>query len=279
MNGGQSGRSGAAQPMLFKLVKDLRYACTKLYETLNRRALQIRPIRLTETCLIRASQGKGKTLVLVFGGARLDYDRLLTKIRRGIYSANFATLVSRGRRNHIIFVDDLMASYFSPPAMRDLIVAEIAQYKQAHGIETTYALGSSMGGYGAILFSQYLAIKAVLAFAPALSLEPEILDDPAWALIRGRIGPEVISRLQPILHAGDTRFYLVFGDQDQDDCKHLALVPQLGNTTTFVVKGCDHGVAGWLKKQGHLGGIIRSVLADDAGDLQRAFAAIRKDAA
>lgn len=116
-----------------------------------------------------------------------------------------------------------------------------------------------MGGFGAILFSKDIPIRAVAAFAPALSLEPDITDHLDWDAHRPRFGPDLVTLLRPIMENGNATYYLIFGDQDRDDKKHIALIPDAPNVLAYIVNGRDHGVARWLKEEGALSDIVEGM--------------------
>lgn len=120
-----------------------------------------------------------------------------------------------------------------------------------------------MGGFGAILFSKDLPIRVVAAFAPALSLESDITDHPDWDEYRLRFGPDLCPTLQPIMEESKTSYYLIFGDQNRDDKKHIALIPNAPNVSAYIVNGRGHGVARWLKEEGALSGIVEGMFDDN----------------
>lgn len=242
--------------VMFPYFKIFRRSIQRKLDRLRTRKLAIKTIIFDDDLLIRSLHGNGQSLILVFSGSSVKKKIETKTILRGRYAAEFAIIASDRQKNHVLFINDMSASYFSRIGMRDRVLSTIREYLIQNRITDVCAIGSSMGGYGAILFSKELPIRVVAAFAPALSLEPEITNHSDWDAHRPRFGADIVTVLRPIMDMSTCRYDLIFGDQDRDDQKHIALIPNSPNVSSHIIKGRGHGVARWLKEEGYLSEIV-----------------------
>lgn len=198
-------------------------------------------------------------LVVVFQSARrrnLHPDRL-----------DFAEIAADGGRNHVLFVCDRHVSWFSRPGQRDLITRIIRNFAATRGIETIWAIGNSMGGYGAILFSNALSFARVVAFAPQLNLSETVICRPNWDRYRPSLNEQTERDLVPILAEAPGRTNIVYGDQDEDDLLHYGhlreTLSDAPDVRIVIVRGKDHRVASWLNERGQLADVVNALWRDD----------------
>lgn len=208
--------------------------------------------------------GSSARLVLVFISIRhgaLHPDRL-----------EFWGVASDRGRNHVLFINDRVRSWYSRPGQRDRIAGVVRRFVAEHGIDTIWSIGNSMGGYGAILFSDRLRISKVIAFVPQLLMTPEVLAQPNWADYVAPIGDEVERDLIPIMAAADCRYHIVTGDCFADDILHMGhlrkALPDDPKIRIVSAPGQSHYIARWLKEQGQLARLVAALWAGDRQTLE-----------
>jgi len=208
--------------------------------------------------------GRSTKLVLVFTSIRreaLHPDRL-----------EFRGVASDQGRNHVLFINDRERSWYSVPGLRDRIAEIVRHCVAEHGIEEIWAIGNSMGGYGAILFSDRLRISQVVAFVPQILMTPEMLAQPNWANYVAPIREGVERDLVPIMATADCRFHIVTGDRFADDILQMGhlrnTLPDAPQVRIVIAPGQSHYVARWLKNQGQLASLVSALWAGDRRGLE-----------
>jgi pimeloyl-ACP methyl ester carboxylesterase len=208
--------------------------------------------------------GQTTRLIVVFQSAR----RRSLKEKR----LDFRAMAWDHGRNHVLFVSDRRKSWYSRPGQRERITGLIRQFAARHGVETIWAVGSSMGGYGAILFSNRVPFSQVIAFVPQLLITDAVTSGANWARNRPNITVEVERDLVPILASTSCRVHLVYGDQDADDLIHLnhlrQTLPDSPNVKLVLAPGKDHGIAPWLNAQGQLAQFATALWTGDRQALE-----------
>ena len=196
-------------------------------------------------------------------------------IRRGALHPDrleFWGVASDRGRNHVLFINDRERSWYSRPGQRERIQRIVGRFVAERGIDTIWSIGNSMGGYGAILFSDRLRISKVVAFVPQLLMTPEVLAQPNWADYVAPIRDEVERDLVPIIAAADCRFHIVTGDRFDDDILHMGhlrkTLPDAPQVRIVIVPGQSHYVARWLKEQGQLAKLVAALWAGDRQGLE-----------
>ena len=216
--------------------------------------------------------GKSDQLVVIFQGIQarpLQPKRL-----------EFKDIAWDQGRFHVLFVVDRCRSWYSRPGQQDRIVEQIRQFAAAQGISSIRAAGNSMGGYGAILFSDRLPISKVIAFVPQILMTEEVICHSHWSKNRGNITDEVVRDLTPILARTTSHVHIIYGEEDVDDPLHLAHlrreVPDATQVRIVIVPGQDHNVAAWLKAQGQLAGLVAALWVNDRQALETCSRALEK---
>jgi pimeloyl-ACP methyl ester carboxylesterase len=208
--------------------------------------------------------GTSKKLVLVFTGIRA----------KGFHpeKLDFHAIATDQGRNHALFITDRHSSWYSRKGMRDRIIAQVRKFADAHGIESMQAIGNSMGGHGAILFSRDLPISDVIAFVPQIFMHEWLLGMDEWNKFKPHIHDGVERDLNPIIAASDASFSIVFGDQYKNDQIHFRqlrkILPLVENVKVVVVPGQAHEVAAWLKGQGQLAGLVKAMMTGNRAALE-----------
>lgn len=208
--------------------------------------------------------GQSKTLVVAFQAARRKSFRP--------YRLDFRDVAWGNGANHVLFVSDRCASWYSRAGQRDKIARMIREFAARHGIETIWSIGGSMGGYGAILFSESVPFDKAVAFVPQLLLSEPVINAPNWAYNRPNITDSVDRDLVPILASTPCHVHLVYGDQDPDDLIHFnhlcQTLPEATNVRMVVARGKGHAIAPWLHKRGQLAAVVTALWDEDQHALE-----------
>ena len=151
-------------------------------------------------------------------------------------------------------------------------VAEIAAFIQTKVNIQRYrrvvTLGSSMGGYAALLFGALLGVDRVLAFNPQTSLNRvfPISPPPEFAITY----PDLASAIG---QSQNTRFDLVIGNDDAADLCHAAhLVGQPG-VRVWTVLGSSHLLTEELNRRGELAPLLNQWFRNDPMEILQAVPA------
>lgn len=216
--------------------------------------------------------GRSPTLVLVFISiqrAALHPDTL-----------EFRGIASDHGRRHVLFINDRERSWYSTPGKRERVEAVVRRFIAAHGIETVWSMGNSMGGYSAILFTDRLPISRVVAFVPQILMTPAVIGRPSWVTHRPNILDSVERDLAPIMAKAPCEFRIVTGDAYAGDLIHFGhLRDRLGDAPhvrIVIVPGQGHHLASWLRRQGLLAPLVAALWTDDREGLEHCSQALER---
>jgi hypothetical protein len=93
--------------------------------------------------------------------SRYDFQALLDQ-------DDFATILVRDPDNNW-YHGPVASGQWGPDALRDILIRAAARYKNV------VCIGSSMGGYAAVLFGKLIGADRVLAFSPQIIIDPDFL--------------------------------------------------------------------------------------------------------
>lgn len=226
-----------------------------------------------DTLRIRLLPGQGARAVLAFTGRQqalggMTPDEFAGSAADGLVKDGPE---SGGLTNHVLFISDLVSSYFTSAGQLQRIAEVVRGFTGAEGISDLSAVGNSMGGTGAILAAAQLPIRHVAAFNPAIRFTADLLADPFWDGFRERLGPDLIPDLGALMQSASARFWLTFGGRRADDRSQCAAVPQAGHIRTHMIAGLGHDLPRWLKDRGLIRPIVRAKLSGDAAELNRLY--------
>jgi tetratricopeptide (TPR) repeat protein len=138
------------------------------------------------------------------------------------------------------------------PALRKII--------EDLGTETLVTVGSSMGGWGAILFGCHLNAKHVVALAPQTFIRDELRDaygDTRWPIPLGKLKTRQVEDLLPLVQEHpNTQIDIYFGHDDFYDLFHEVRLKVHDKVNLISVPGGHHEVGLPLKRQGYLSKIL-----------------------
>jgi esterase/lipase len=194
----------------------------------------IKDYNFTKTLINQYYTGKKKT-VLSF-----------SSIGRGVRFVQNEEFFNLTKKYNVFFIRDITRSWFNN--------VDIKLIKKNVSKKNCYAIGHSMGGFNAIIFSTLYDVRKVIAFSPQFSIHPNITRDPTFINYSLRIKEWRYPKLE---FSKNTDYLLIFGD-DAKEKYHAGLMPKQENIKILYIKNCNHNTAGKLKKQKKLYKIINN---------------------
>jgi esterase/lipase len=136
--------------------------------------------------------------------------------------------IGGGTKYNGIFVRDTSRSWFNN--------IDIKLLKKNIEEKINFAIGYSMGGFNAIIFSSLFKVKRVIALSPQFSIHPEISGDKDFVNYAARIKNWKYPQLK---FSNDTKYLLIFGDSDKEKY-HASLMPKKKNIKIIYIKNSNH---------------------------------------
>lgn len=166
-----------------------------------------------------------------------------------------------GERN-VLFVVDKKRSWFTQPGVIENTCEHSMRIMQRLGCDSVATVGSSMGGYGAILFSKFLPVSNAVAFAPQYSMNRLVVFERRWREYRKHIKRAPVPGLNEAI-VNTTKYFIVYGN-DSRDRRHLRKFAPAQNLFLFCVQNGEHNPAKHLKERGVLFDLLSSGLSGDS---------------
>jgi hypothetical protein len=135
-----------------------------------------------------------------------------------------------------IFVRDISRSWFNN--------IDIKLLKKNIKEKIYFAIGFSMGGFNAIIFSTLFKVKKVISVSPQFSIHPKISKDKDFINYAARIKNWKYPQLK---FSNYTNYLLIFGDSDKEKY-HASLVPKKKNIKIIYVKNSNHSSIKKIKR-------------------------------
>jgi hypothetical protein len=198
----------------------------------------------------------------------------------GIQIEEFRKSLS-GTSRHIYFVKDKTRHWYNSSFHKicDLLNEELS----CRGIDYAITLGNSMGGFGAIIFAgQLRGCRCAIAFSAQSTVDPTIVPwEQRYRRYTNTVshwaGLDAKNLLRP-----DVNYVLFFGDGDPLDIRHAKRIAaaESPNLTIYVFPSAGHDLADYLKREGVLHHLIRTLVGEerDCLDLAPVLRDVRYDA-
>ena len=195
--------------------------------------LDITPRIASEQLFTWAHRGPSDKLVVCFSG--------IGKHVNVCPPIEFARTASGNGQNNVLFIVDPNRTWLNGPDLLGRIGAEIEAYRQICGAARIMAMGHSMGGFSAIVASSITHIDEVLAFAPQISVHPDIVpDETRWANYRKNITQyRIISAADHF--NGDTAYTVIHGRHGRE-APQRDRFPGRENLRHYVMPQTHHNV-------------------------------------
>lgn len=151
------------------------------------------------------------------------------------------------------FIIDKSKSWFNNVDVNE-IIEKVKMY------ENVITLGNSMGAFSAIMFAMHYPVNKVIAFATQYSIHPDIVPwEKRWNGYQKNIS-EKFGWKHKHLDFNDKTIYYIISGNDEEDKKHLDMIPNKSNIKKIKVVGANHGVANYLKKENKLYPLIEEII-------------------
>jgi pimeloyl-ACP methyl ester carboxylesterase len=211
-------------------------------------------------------EGNSTTLLLAFGGMKGKLD---------IPPFEFFGLTGEMPIKRL-FVRDLKQAWYHRGVRRHgstipKVAEHLEQLIASHRIDRLVVVGTSAGGYAALIFGSLLGADRVLCFGPQTSLDLNVLGemddhrwddkitalasnddlDPAWIDLRGAL---------PKARVAQTQYELYFDDSYPPDRLHAERLDGIDGVQLRPVAGGEHEVARKMRNTGELERVLRSAL-------------------
>jgi hypothetical protein len=129
-------------------------------------------------------------------------------------------------------------------------------------VEEVTTIGSSAGGYGALLFGALLSVE-VHAFSPQTFIDPELRrrhHDTRWPESMEEIDGHMDARyadLRPVIAASASRCHIYFPTGKAVDVAHAEHIGDLPQVTLHPFQSENHNLAGELRDAGWLDSFLK----------------------
>ena len=223
---------------------------------------ELETILRDDALALRWMPGDTGRLVVVFAG-----------MKRGVGGEHPAEFVgSAGMAGDAaLFVTDRRSTWYAAPGLWRRILTHVRHVRMTERIGEVLALGSSMGGWGAMLLARDMPVRRVLAFSPQVSMDRAELDDPRWPAIGSFGAAPPATSLAGALRA-DTHYTVVASEGCLWDRRQASLLRKRANVRRLHLPGQAHNTAARLKAAGILAPFVTAVLS---GAVAEASALIR----
>ena len=141
------------------------------------------------------------------------------------------------KKYNIFFIRDITRSW-----LNNVDIKLIKKNLNKRSVD--FAIGYSMGGFNAIIFSTLHKVKKVIAFSPQFSIHPKISKDKTFLNYASRIKKWKYPQLK---FSENTDYFLIFGDSSLEKY-HGSLVPKKKNIKIIYIKNSGHEVIKKLKR-------------------------------
>jgi len=170
-----------------------------------------------------------KTLINQYYLSKKKTALAFSSIGRGTKYIQQEEFFNLTKKYNIIFIRDITRSWFN-----NLDIKLIKKFINKKRIN--FAIGYSMGGFNAIIFSTLFKVRKVIAFSPQFSIHPKISKDKSFLNYASRIKEWKYPQLK---FSENTDYLLIFGDSPLEKY-HASLMPKKKNIKIILIKDSDH---------------------------------------
>jgi hypothetical protein len=153
------------------------------------------------------------------------------------------------KKYNIFFIRDITRSWFNNVDIK--LIKKFLNKKRIN-----FAIGYSMGGFNAIIFSTLFKVRKVIAFSPQFSIHPKISKDKSFLNYASRIKEWKYPQLK---FSENTDYLLIFGDSSLEKY-HASLMPKKKNVRIVLIKDCDHQSITKIKRSGKMYKLINKFI-------------------
>jgi hypothetical protein len=153
------------------------------------------------------------------------------------------------KKYNVFFIRDITRSW-----LNNVDIKLIKKFLNKRRIN--FAIGYSMGGFNAIIFSTLFKVRKVIAFSPQFSIHPKISKDKSFLNYASRIKEWKYPQLK---FSENTDYLLIFGDSSLEKY-HASLISRKKNIKIVLIKDCDHQSIKKLKRTGRMHKLINEFI-------------------
>jgi hypothetical protein len=153
------------------------------------------------------------------------------------------------KKYNVFFIRDITRSW-----LNNVDIKLIKKFLNKRRIN--FAIGYSMGGFNAIIFSTLFKVRKVIAFSPQFSIHPKISKDKSFLNYASRIKEWKYPQLK---FSENTNYLLIFGDSSLEKY-HASLISRKKNIKIVLIKDCDHQSIKKLKRTGRMRKLINEFI-------------------
>jgi len=153
------------------------------------------------------------------------------------------------KKYNIFFIRDITRSWFNNVDIK--LIKKLLNKKRIN-----FAIGYSMGGFNAIIFSTLFKVRKVIALSPQFSIHPKISKDKSFLNYASRIKEWKYPQLK---FSENTDYLLIFGDSYLEKY-HASLMPKKKNIKIILIKNCDHQSITKIKRSGKMYKLINKFI-------------------
>lgn len=171
----------------------------------------------------------------------------------------FAQTATGNGAHNVLFVADPNRTWLNGPDLIERIRDEVETVANDCNASRVVAMGHSMGGFSALVLPGFTSVDEVLAFAPQISVHPDIVpDETRWANHREKIKRfKIISAAD---HFQDQTKYTVIHGRHGREAPQRDRFPSRDNLRHFILPQTHHNVPQRLKSSGCLHSVVSSAI-------------------
>jgi pimeloyl-ACP methyl ester carboxylesterase len=190
-----------------------------------------------------------KTLINQYYSSKNKAGLVFSSIGRGTKYIQHEEFFNLTKKYNVFFIRDITRSWFNNVDIK--LIKKFLNKKRIN-----FAIGYSMGGFNAIIFSTLHNVRKVVAFSPQFSIHPKIIKDKSFLNYASRIKEWKYPQLK---FSRNTNYLLIFGDSSLETY-HASLVPKKKNIKIIFIRNCDHETLKKLKKSRQMYNIINNFI-------------------
>jgi hypothetical protein len=180
----------------------------------------------------------------------------------GVNTTEFQKTLNTLGYKDILYVADTSVTWYNKRGVYEKLHKQIQTYLNERPHKNVVFFGSSMGGFGSILYaSVFNRCEKVIAFGPQIHIDTKLTSDwdtrwvPNVGHLKEFIYPTVSDKFRK-----DIPYHLIVGTEEPRDQKHFDYVPKKDNIHIHVIEGSDHNIPKFLKSRNQLTQYIRKLL-------------------
>jgi len=180
----------------------------------------------------------------------------------GIATTEFRGTLNKLGYTNIEFIVDNTKTWYNQQGIYQKLENQINQFISKHKDSRVVFMGSSMGGFGSILYANKIErCSKVIAFSPQIDIDPKLTlpwDDRYINNVK-HINNLPFPTVSNLLRF-DVQYDILYGNKEPRDKMHLDKLPQQSNVALRCIDGAGHNVPMFLRDNRQLDKVLQEVL-------------------